>query len=253
MDPMDRPPPPLSTLRRQLAALGLGPGDTVMVHASMRAVGPVQGRADGLIDALEQTVGPRGAVMMLICADPETPFDPATSPAWDELGVLAEVFRRRPRTVLNTHPIARFGACGHDAQALVEAPLIDDYYGPGSPLERLWAAGGKVLRLGADPDTVTLLHHAEYRATLPTKRRITHTVVCATPDGPRPRQVSCLDDEEGIVDWPDGDDYFAEILQQFLAAGRGRRGLVGAAQSECLDARAIIDFGRTWMETYLTR
>ena len=33
------------------------------------------------------------------------------------------------------------------------------HYGPGSPLERFLHAGGRVLRLGADLDTVTLLHY----------------------------------------------------------------------------------------------
>ena len=65
-----------------------------------------------------------------------------------------------------------------------------DYYGPGSPLEKLCRRGGRILRLGADPDTVTALHYAEYLADLPDKRRVRWDYVLAGEDG-APR--ACLD------------------------------------------------------------
>ena len=37
-----------------LKRLGVAPGDVVMVHASLRAVGPVDGGAAGLVAALER-------------------------------------------------------------------------------------------------------------------------------------------------------------------------------------------------------
>ncbi|HYF45840.1 MAG TPA: AAC(3) family aminoglycoside 3-N-acetyltransferase, partial [Acidimicrobiales bacterium] len=41
-------------LRGDLAALGVEPGDVVMVHASLRAIGPVAGGAAAVVEALEQ-------------------------------------------------------------------------------------------------------------------------------------------------------------------------------------------------------
>lgn len=58
--------------------------------------------------------------------------------------------------------------------------------------------------------------------------------------------VECLDDEHGIVDWP-GEDYFATILREYLAAGRARQGLVGQAPSELIEAADLVDFGTAWM------
>ncbi len=237
----------VSPLTRQLFALGVLPGDTLMVHASMRAVG---GRAEDLLAALQAAVAPEGHLLMLICSPAGAPFVGDASPAWSELGALAEVFRRAPGVVLNRHPVARFGAWGPDAAALVETPPLHDYYGPGSPLDRLLTWDGRVLRLGADEDCVTLLHHAEYLAEVPDKRRTTHTVLVLSYGIAQTITVRCLDDSAGIRDWP-GEDYFASILRAFLATGGARTGPVGGATAELLDAPELVDFGVTWMEREL--
>jgi hypothetical protein len=60
------------------------------------------------------------------------------------------------------------------------------------------------------------------------------------------RTVECLDDSDGIVDYP-GPDYFGVILESYLATGAARRGRVGNAPSELLDARAVVEFAAGWM------
>jgi aminoglycoside 3-N-acetyltransferase len=60
------------------------------------------------------------------------------------------------------------------------------------------------------------------------------------------RTVECLDDGGGIVDYP-GPDYFGVILETYLATGPARRGSVGQAHSELLDARAVVEFAAGWM------
>lgn len=232
--------PELST---QLRDLGLRAGATVMVHASMRAVG---GRAEALLDALEDVVTADGRILMLLCGPEDEPLDPATSPAWDELGVLPEVFRRRA-TAVNDHPVARFGAWGRDAESLVIDPPLHDYYGPGSPLERLVEADGHVLRLGADEDTVTLFHHAEYVADVPDKRIAVGTWERLGPDGVEAITVRRLDDDDGIRPF-DGEDYFKLILRELLAAGLASVGPVGGARAELLPARESVDFAVRWLE-----
>src|SRR5262249_54746583 len=178
------------------------------------------------------------------------PFDARTTPADPDNGVLAEVFRRRRGTWVGDHPDGRFGARGSCARHVVEAVPWDDYYGPGSPLERFVNAGGRVLRLGADPDTVTLLHYAEYLCRVPAKRRVRRHHVVAGPRGPELRVVECLDDADGIVDHP-GDDYFAVILRAYLATGRASTGVVGGATSEYIDGADIVAFAAAWMTEHL--
>jgi aminoglycoside N3'-acetyltransferase len=230
-------------------------GDLVMVHASLRAVGPVVGGAAGVVEALESAVGPAGTLLMNLGAreDPDTAFDKDRTPADPDAGVLAEVFRLLPGTVVNDHPDGRFGARGRLAPTLLQNLPWDDYYGPESVLDRLVAAGGRVLRLGADEDTVTLLHLAEYLSDVPDKRRVVRHHSVAGPDGvPVTRTVSCLDDTDGIVDRP-GEDYFAVILRDYLSRGRARTGLVGDARSELIDAADLLQHGTTWMTTHLAR
>ena len=179
------------------------------------------------------------------------PFEPGRTPADPDVGVLAEVFRTRPGTEVSNHPEGRFGASGPLAGALVDDVPWDDYYGPSSPLERLVSAGGRVLRLGADLATVTLLHYAEYRAPVPSKRRVRRHRIVTGPEGPRLRAVSCLDDCDGIVDYP-GEDYFAVILRRYLETGRAATGAVGGATSELFPAADIVDFGVAWMAEHLS-
>lgn len=105
-----------------------------------------------------------------------------------------------------------------------------------------------MLRLGADRDTVTLLHYAEYLTTIDKKRRTTHRVELA---GGRWTTISCLDDSKGIRDWPHGRDYFEQILNDFLSLQKGRLGTVGLAQAELLDGREFVRFGVQWMEENL--
>src|SRR5690606_26309098 len=99
------------------------------------------------------------------------PFDYVQAPALSEVGWLAEVFRRRSGTLVSENPSGRFAASGARAAELLHGQPWNDYYGPGSPLEKLCVWGGRVLRLGANPDTTTALHYAEYLARLPDKRR----------------------------------------------------------------------------------
>ena len=264
-----RPPRSIADIAQDLRALGVAPADTLMVHASLRAIGPVEGGADGFLDALDAAVGPEGTVLMILGAEiahdwvnqrPETerpaflkdapPFDPQTAPVFHEVGTLAEVFRRRPGTIVTANPSGRFGARGGNAEALLCDAPWHDYYGPGSPLERLCAMGGVILRLGASPDTTTVLHLAEYLADIPNKRRVRRHYRCMTAAGPATCAVECLDDENGIVAW-DGEDYFAIILREYLATGRAKQGLVGNAPSERIEAADLVRFGARWMSEKL--
>jgi aminoglycoside N3'-acetyltransferase len=250
--------------------LGVVSGDTIMVHASLRALGPTEGRAAGLIQALDEAVGPSGTTLMVLGARddwawvnnrPEserpglladaTPFDCHLTPAESDVGALAEVFRVTPGTLVSDHPEGRFAARGHLAGHFVDDVPWDDYYGPGSPLQRLTDARGKVLRLGADPNTVTLIHYAEYLAAVPRKRRVRRHRRVAGPQGPAIRIVDSLDDCDGIVDFT-GEDYFTLVLQQFFDTHASQRGLVGRARSELIDARALVDFASVWLSEHLT-
>jgi aminoglycoside 3-N-acetyltransferase len=226
----------------------------------------VNGGADIVLRALEDATGKEGTLLMVLGAEGvaewvELPPDAATiasipdaavfkagfTPASVEMGWLAETFRRTPGTLVTDHPIGRFGARGRMAPHFVERVPWHDYYGPGSPLERLCDFRGRVLRLGAAIETVTLLHYAEYLAPVESKRRVRRYVAVAGPKGPEIRYVDSLDDSQGIVQW-DGADYFGLLLSDYLATGKASSGRIGHAASELIDATDLVAFAVRWME-----
>jgi aminoglycoside N3'-acetyltransferase len=263
---------PLKSIRQfvqDLRRLGVTRGDVLMVHASMRAIGEVDNRAAGVVTALELAVGPDGTVLMNLGArddwawvndHPEDdraallaasqPFDYLNTPADPDNGVLAEVFRQTPGTLVNDHPDGRFGGRGRLAEPLLADPPWDDFYGPGSVLERFVHNGGKVLRLGADLATVTLLHYAEYLVPIEPKRRVRRHHLVLGAGGPEIRIVDSLDDSDGIVVYP-GEDYFAVLLRAYLNTGRASIGTVGHAPSELIDGADLVNYAVEWMAMHL--
>jgi aminoglycoside N3'-acetyltransferase len=261
-----------SELAAQVAALGVHRGDLLMVHASLRRLGPVESGARGVVEALDEVVGPDGTLLMILGAEnphewvnthPESeraglladapPFDTSTTAALKDVGVLAEVMRTMPDTLVNDHPEGRFASRGRLAHELLDGLPWNDYYGPGSALDRFACAGGRVLRLGADPDTVSVLHFAEYCADVPGTLRVRRHRKVHGPSGPEVAVVECLDDEDGIVpaERQPSEDYFAIILREFLATGAAIVGTVGAARAELIDAAGLVEFGARWMTANL--
>jgi aminoglycoside 3-N-acetyltransferase len=253
-------------LAADLCALGLGPGDAVMVHASLRRVGPVLGGADGVIAALRHVVGDEGCILAYVSwleqyedaldADgrldpalkPFIPaFDTATSRANPDHGWFAEALRTTSGAVRSGNPGASVAALGARAREFTDNQPMDYGYGAGSPFARLVAAGGKVLMLGAPLDTMSLLHHAEHLADIPGKHVRRIEVPLTTPDGVTWRLIEEFDTVDPVVDGLD-DDYFAAIVDAFLESGQGARGRVGDAPSVLVPAAAMTRFAVDWLE-----
>lgn len=182
-----------SILVAELRDLGVREGDLLMVHASLRAIGPVAGGGEALGDALTLAVGASGSLMAYAFWDrspyEETlngrrlnpterarwpAFDPATAGVYPGFGYFNAVLRERPGALRSAHPDASMVAVGPHAGALIEPHHLGQAFGPGSPLERFVALGGRVLLLGADPDSLTVLHYAEAIADIPGKRRVSY-------------------------------------------------------------------------------
>lgn len=248
MSPGLRPTIAHDVVVAQLQSLGIDAGDILMLHTSMRKVGPVAGGCGGLLAALQAAVSPRGTLLMVLCADESEPFDALTSPVdTDDMGVFAEFFRTFPGVQVNDHAADRFAALGPDARFLLEPVPLHHYHGPGSVLERFTERNGRVLRLGANVDTVTLTHYAEYLCAVPEK-------VCLSRRYERAdtgvQWIASLDDTDGIADW-EGGDYFPQIFRDHRASGAVRIGPVGHCEAELFDAPAFVAFAVQWMNKHL--
>lgn len=260
-----------AALRADLTALGLRPGDAVLAHGALSRVGRLLNGPDAVVGALLDAVSPGGTVLAytdwdarydeLLDADGRVPaewrehvppFDPGSSRAARDNGALPEFLRTWPGARRSGSPGASVAALGARAEWFTADHPLDYGYGPGSPLAKLVEAGGKVVMVGAPLDTMTLLHHAEHLADLPGKRVIRYEVPFAASDGVRWRTVEEFDTADPVVDGF-ADDYFAEVVTDFLATGEGVRGPVGAAESVLVDAPAVCAFAVGWMERAVAR
>jgi aminoglycoside N3'-acetyltransferase len=154
-------------LADQLRALGVERDGVLLVHASFRAVRPVEGGAVGLVHALRDALAPGGTLVMPSWPeDEEAPFDPATTPAARDLGALADAFWRLPGVVRSDH-LQAFAAWGPRAAAITSDPLPLPPHVPASPVGRVHDLDGQVLLLGVGHEANTTLHLAEVLAGVP--------------------------------------------------------------------------------------
>jgi len=139
----------------------LGPGDCVVVHASLRPTGL---RAEALLDELLATVAPDGLVVMPTFTYDNETFE-ADTPS--RTGALAETFRRRPDAVRSDHPTHSVAAVGPGAAELVAGHRSAGAVDRDSPLDRLASRGGLVLLIGVDHTANTTVHVGESHADAP--------------------------------------------------------------------------------------
>jgi aminoglycoside 3-N-acetyltransferase len=256
-----------SQLMSDFTNLGVTAGQTVMLHVSVRAIGWVVGGPNVVLAALLDLLTAEGTLMMYVawedCTDDlrtwsaerqeaylaEFPaFDPASTRANREWSILTEYLRTWPGAHRSRNPGASMAAVGAQAHYLTENHPIQYGYGPGSPLEKLYQLDGKVLQVGVSPETVTLLHYTEHMAEVPNKRIMRYPAPILVNGQREWVEIEEFDTASGIVDWDV--DYFGVIVEEYLAAGKGRTGKVGAAQAKLLDAADLHVYAKSWMERH---
>ena len=254
-------------LARDFRALGIAPGHTLMIHASVRAVGDVAGGPDQIHLALKDVVTGRGTLMMYVSCpqfydevgrghltaaqeqevlEKLPPFDPLTARSARDNGALAELFRTYPGSLVNAH-VARFAVWGKHATHLISGQPWDYAFGRGSALERFVELDGKILLIGSDRDAVTFLHYAEHVVDIPGKR-IARFKVPILEDGRRVwRDMAEVDTgNPAHRDWPDR--FFAQIVDEYLARTNSRGGRVGDAECVLVDARGLLELALAEMK-----
>ena len=214
---------------RQLRALGVEEGSILLVHTSFRAVRPVEGGPLGLIEALRAALGPDGTLVMpSSTADDDEPFDPATTPASPDLGVVADTFWRLTSVVRSGHPFA-FAAAGRRAAQITSGPLPLPPHIPDSPVGRVHELDGQVLLLGVGHDANTTLHLAELLAGVPYRV---------------PKYCTVLQEGRPVrIDYGENDhccERFAFVDGWLRGRGLQSEGRVGHAQARLARARDIV-------------
>ncbi|NWG10305.1 aminoglycoside 3-N-acetyltransferase [Candidatus Bathyarchaeota archaeon] len=259
------PPITKSRLMADFKKLGTESGDTIMLHASVKAIGWIVGGPDIVIQALLDVLGADGTLTMYVGWEDSPyrlekwneewqqaylkecpPFDPKMSRAHRKWSILTEYLRTWPGAYRSNHPEASCAAVGARAKWLTENHPLQYGYGPGSPLAKLCEAKGKVLLLGAPFDTITLLHYSENLAKVSNKRTVRYKMPILR-DGKRVLvEIEEFDTCGSIL--PNAEEYFKIIPCEFLSFGKGISGKIGNAQSYLFDANELVNFAVQWLE-----
>ena len=257
-------PATIQSLRADLRALGVMPGDTLLVHASLSGIGWVCGGAQAVITALLDALSDGCVTGTLVMpahsgdwSDPESweappvppewipvirdnlpAFDPACTPTRG-MGAIAELFRTWPGSLRSEHPQLSFAANGPLAGALTSCHPLTPALGEDSPLGRLYSQNAKILLLGVGYESCTAFHLAEARL----------------PGMPKTRMgTACVRNGTRVWEWFEDFDWdsedFPEAGRAFEADCPVRTGTVGQAACRLFSMRPGVDAVLVWLKNH---
>ncbi|MDI6784051.1 MAG: AAC(3) family N-acetyltransferase [bacterium] len=224
-----------------LQELGLTKGGIALVHSSLSSFGDVDGGVETVIDALLETVGEEGTIIVPTLtgtaehnADNPPVFDPINSSCWT--GKIPETFRHRVNAVRSLHPTHSVAAIGNLAEYIIanheqsETPCALD-----SPYGKLFKLGGSILLLGVMHSSSTLLHLVEEIAQSPYHMQPEWVdAQLITPDGTT-TTVRC---QIHLWGW---DRDFNKIDTLLSDAGIQRIGKIGKSMVRLIAARPTVE------------
>ena len=244
-----------------LSEVGVSKGQDVMVHTSLSSLGFVCGGAQVVIEALLETVGSEGTIMMP--AQSWKNLDPSSGVHWEEpedwwllirenwpaydkditptntMGAVAEMFRRWPGALRSNHPARSVSAWGLNAEYLTANHDLSDIFGDSSPIGKLYDLDGMVLLIGVGYDKNTSLHLADARAEYPGKHNsIEHSAVM---------ENGCRVWKRYETLYVDGND-FNEIGEAFENTCTVHKTMLGNGTVRLMKQRELVDFAVRWME-----
>jgi aminoglycoside 3-N-acetyltransferase len=253
-----------------LRRLGVEPGQTLLVHASVSSIGVVDGGPPTVVSALIEAVGETGNVVV----PTGTPENSDTSRAHKEriatmtadeieaycqdrqgfskdstpstMGALGEALRNFAGAERSAHPQISFAALGPEARYLTDDHRLDCHLGEHSPLGKLYRLGASVLLLGVGYKVCTAFHLAEYDY----------------KESPPRTKYSCAVIVDGKSEWIEYEDVvlddtdFAEIGESLEGGKSDQSGAIGSsvrkgdvvnAPGRLIPMIQAVDYARKWM------
>lgn len=156
-----------------LREIGIENGDLLLVHSSLKSFGRVDGGADTVIDGLLDALSPDGTLVMPTLvqrnfSDAYKTWNKLTSPS--DVGLITETFRKREgvlRSDQATHSVCAYGklkefiTSEHSTSKPRMHPYGDYAFSHGSPWQKMYDLGAKILFIGVGLEAHTFHHFAE--------------------------------------------------------------------------------------------
>lgn len=242
-------------LKGAVGSLGIGAGDSVLLHSRFSRDSGFTGGPEDIINGLLEVLGPEGHLLMMsmayggsseaYCAD-NPMFDVSRTPS--AVGLLSELFRRRQGVLRSLNPLHPVLAHGPLAAWLVaDHEQCTHSCGKGSPFERFLKLETKILFLDASYSALTFMHYVEdhFRSRLPVELYASEPVIVRARDATgRELQLRqyCFSGAARER------RHFAPIEQTLRADGRMRDLRVGNSRLLTVPARAVFDCAATLVE-----
>jgi aminoglycoside 3-N-acetyltransferase len=232
-------------IKAGLRKLGLRKGDSVGVHSSLKNFGRMEGGADAVIDALLETVGEDGNIVMSthsanLSEDRRTPeeiaigvswlckllpYDPRETPV--RTGIIPETFRKRKGVIRGSDPSNSVAALGPRAKELSEG------------WHELLELDGYIQLIGVGLESCSAMHLAEKHVQLP--ERILKKI---TPPKWLLEKYSGDEWEWDFGPYPD----FAKLTKPCLERGIMKTVKVGESTLRLVRLRELIDLYVEYLE-----
>ena len=223
-----------------LRQMGVKPSDTVIMHTSMKAIGEVEGGAEGFLSAMIDYFAEDGLLIVPTHTWARA-FDKSYSGPTLEMDSpytciglipsLAAVHPAAHRSLHATHSVAAFGKKAEDY--IAGEVLIDTFTSKRGCYGKLYEMGGKVLLVGVGHNRNTYLHSCEERMDVPNR----------LSDEPFPTTIRLRSGD--IIErplrghmakgCPDVSAHYPKFEPAFRLAGAITDGFIGSAKTQFCD------------------
>lgn len=223
-------------LKSQMAEMGLKPTDTVLIHTSMRAIGPVEGGADGVIDAFCEYLSEGLFIVPTHTWATVSPAKPVYDVRTEKpcIGALpcAAAFRKDGVRSMNaTHSVWAHGA--RAAQFVAGEESVYNGTAPQSCWGRLADENAKILLIGIGNERNTFIHAVEETIGVPDRTGKPFALTLVYADGSERKTII---KPHGCSKCPDVSANFPNFEKPFNALGVQSFGKLGNAEVRVVDA-----------------
>lgn len=220
------------SLMKNLSDMHIQPKGTLLVHSSMKAIGMVEGGADTVLDALSEFMADGLLVLPTHTWDhvgPDNPYYSVTDSS-SCVGILTEMFRKRPGVIRSHHPTHSVAALGRDAAVFTAG---DEYFSTplhrNGPWGRLLDRRATILFIGADLTKNTYMHCVEEFLNIPDNLKDTQDILYSV----NPYGVTTLVPQYGHKG--NRSVWFGKMEDGFLKNGAMRTDRFGDAETRICD------------------